>query len=175
MDKFNEPGYVPEHLSQEDDTREPEVLMAEEFDAYCLDLYDAIKYGKRKERKRAARTLLALAVQMKDAVLELRDELHDVKEELHAFQFSEFPPDQPEDNGQSPWKTDFKLERATEAPGSSPLHLYTEEAGSRPSCVINEHAHGDDHHAHPDGNWAHVDNTVDAKLKEEAPPADTAD
>jgi len=133
-----------EDTSAMDDTLlEPEIVYTDEFTEYCLDLYEVIKYGKRKDRKRAAQRLVTFAVSLAEAVENLATKLHDAEKKNTVWH--DHPPasSKPEDRG------------------PDPSHLYTETGEETRSCVINEHAHGDDL------NWAHVDKDVDEKLKEE--------
>ena len=91
MDKFNEPGYV----SPEDDTREEEIIQHEEFVDFCLGLYDEIKCGTRKQRKKAAQTLVILACGMEQALVELADQVG--KEKVAVARAADKKPEQPEE------------------------------------------------------------------------------
>lgn len=62
--------------------------------------------------------------------------------------------------------TGSALKVVYETRNTVPSDLRTGEAHGGPSCVINEHAHGDDAHASP---WAHTDPAVNAKLNKEGP------
>lgn len=150
----------------EDTLLEPSFISDEEFPDYCLDLYDTIKFGKRKERKKAARKLVTVAVTLARNMTVALSKLHTAEQVnrnlSHAFAggvpFADLP--------------GAKIEPERGA-GLSPWHLHTEGATVAATCVINEHAHGDDAQVNfipPAGGWVHVDKDVDEKLK--APPAE---
>lgn len=140
-----------------DDTLlEPEIFTvgSPEFNDGVDALYMIARHGKPKAAKRAAKTLRDLVKQLgfhldneakkvKDLETRLRDLFHRF---ALGVPFADLPG------------------AIIEPP---PSHLATGGAGGEPTCVINEHAHGDDSHESP---WAHTDPAVDAKLKEEPTP-----
>jgi hypothetical protein len=127
---------------------EPETLTHEEFADYCFDLYDVIKYGTRKQRKRAARKLVLLAVDMRERFMFADNRLQEWAERPAA--------DVPAAPSNPSWQDRQDMPGW---PTAAPSYLDNRGAEVTPSCVINEHAHGDD-----SNSWVHVDDTVNRKL-----------
>lgn len=141
---------------------QPEIIDADAFPDYCLDLYDTIKFGKRKERKRAAQKLVLFAV-------ELAASLDKALDDLHAVQVLAMNEVHKEGNNGSPWMTTPLDQEGPMAP-SYPATPSTEEARPEPTCVLNEHAHGDG-----DGWVMGQDGWTREYAMEKAPPAGTDD
>ena len=102
-----------------------EVPGHEDFGPHCLDLYAQIKFGSRKDRKRAAKELVLFAVSFEQAFVEADNKLHEVNRARH-----------------------HEIVGKEEAPAAdvpaAPSDPSTAGASLEPSCVIDEHAHGDD-------------------------------
>jgi hypothetical protein len=120
-------------MSQIDEPKEyqSKTIHDEVFLDHCLDLYDVIRYGTRKERKYAAQELVVLAAAMKDAFVDADNKLKEVELKLHKL-------DAPPPEGRPAGKEGAQAADVPAAPSDPDIN------GEKANCVIGEYAHGDD-------------------------------